>query len=357
MAADVYFIPVTQGEATESITKKVAKLIEAAGMADCIGANDLTAIKIHFGEDKNTTHLKAEWTRPVVDAVQAAGASPFLTDTCVLYKSRRDNAVEHLRLAADHGFVPDVTGAPVVIADGLVGDDERETAISGRIFDTVSLAKTVLQANSLVVMSHVTGHLGTGMGAALKNLGMGCASRKGKLRQHSISKPVIKTKFCTGCGECIKWCPADAISMTDGKSSINKGICIGCGECITVCRFSAVKHDWGMGAGELQRRVAEHALGAVSGKEGRVFYLNFLVDVTRECDCMAKEQTAAIEHIGILAGIDPVALDSAALDLLTEKAGDRLNEVIYEEMNASVQLTHGEAIGLGSREYRLRTID
>ncbi|MBN2415178.1 DUF362 domain-containing protein [bacterium] len=357
MAADVYFVPVQQGEATESVTKKVAKLVKAAGMENCIGANDLTAIKIHFGEDKNTTHIQAEWTRPVVEAVKEAGASPFLTDTCVLYKSRRDNAVEHLRLAADHGFVPEVTGAPVVIADGLVGDDEREVAISGRIFDTVSLAKTVLQANSLVVMSHVTGHLGTGMGAALKNLGMGCASRKGKLRQHSISKPVIKAKFCTGCGECIKWCPADAITMTDRKAAIARDICIGCGECITVCRFGAVKHDWGIDAGELQRRVAEHALGAVSGKKDRAFYLNFLVNVTRECDCMDREQTPSIENIGILAGLDPVALDSASLALLTEKAGDRLDDVIYADLDASLQLAHGEAIGLGGREYRLLTIE
>jgi len=358
MSSRLYFIPVSQNDPVEIILKKINLLFDKAGFSACIGDKDLTAVKIHFGEDKNNTHLDPQLVFPVSANIRQAGGNPFLTDTCVLYKSRRDNAVEHLRLADDHGFKPEITGSPIVIADGLVGDEEAEVEITGEIFDRVSIARAVLQANSLIVMTHVTGHIGTGMGAALKNLGMGFASRKGKLRQHSVSKPKIKKKFCTGCGECLRWCPADSIEMTEeNKAVINKEICIGCGECITVCRYGAVKHDWKMGEGEMQKRVAEHALGVVTGKKGKIGLFNFLINITRECDCMDKVQTPGIGNIGILAGTDPVALDTASLDLIEKHAGDDLSQAICTEIDARVQLEHGEKIGLGSREYDIVEIN
>ncbi|MCK5145367.1 DUF362 domain-containing protein [bacterium] len=356
MAAEVYFYPIHSSDTNVSVAEALAVLMQAACVDDIVHAKDLCALKLHFGEDKNDTHIKPEWIRPIVDLAKKNGANPFLTDTCVLYKSRRDNAVEHLRLAHDHGFTLERTGAPVIIADGLLGGSEYEVEISGEIFKKVAVAELAHQSNSMFVITHVTGHMLSGMGAAIKNLGMGFASRKGKLLQHATMKPKIKTKFCTKCNECIKWCPENAIVMGTAGAAINQKLCIGCGECITVCRFSAVKHDWGMTAPDIQKRMAEHALGVIYGKEGRVAYISFLLNITRDCDCMDKVQDVCMTDIGILVGYDPVAIDAATLDLLEKNANKSLDDVLYAEIDARIQMKHGEKIGLGEMPYELISV-
>ena len=291
--------------------------------------------------------------RPVIEEIIQIEANPFLTDTCVLYKSERDNAVDHLRVAEEHGFTIEDVGAPVIIADGLLGRAERDVAIPGQIFKNVSLAPAAIESNALIVISHVTGHLATGIGAAVKNLGMGFASRRGKLRQHSVMKPGIAGKKCTGCEVCIQWCPEDAISMEDDVARIDGKRCIGCGECLTVCRFDAVKFDWKMKESDLQQRMAEHALGAVIGKPGKVGCMNFLISVTKDCDCFNVRQKPIMPDIGILAGTDPVAVDTASLDLIRERNGKELTDMTYPHIDSRTQLRHGEAVGLGTMTYEL----
>jgi len=349
----VFFIETKSKEPVDSLVSKVQQLIRQSNLLSCISQNDLTAIKIHFGEDRNTTHIPPECVKPVADSIREKEGNPFLTDTNVLYRSQRDNAVDHLHLAHQHGFTLEKTGVPVVIADGLIGNLEKDVAIPGKIFSTVSISSTAIEANSLVIMSHVTGHMATGMGGAIKNLGMGFSSRKGKLRQHSVSKPSVTSKHCTGCGVCLEWCPADAIVMENDKAMIQNKICIGCGECITVCRFGAVKHDWGMGENELQKRMAEHALGVAISKKGKMGYINFLTNVTKDCDCISQDQDPLFPDIGILASFDPVAIDAASLDLIQERTGKSLTAISYPKVNAWVQISHGESIGLGTSKYEL----
>ena len=191
-----------------------------------------------------------------------------------------------------------------------------------------------------------------GLGA-IKNLGMGLASRKGKLRMHSSVKPSIKAEACTFCGQCIRWCPEDAIVPRDGRAFIVQERCIGCGECLAVCRFDAVMYDWRTESAELQRRTAEHAFGAVIGKKGKLYCLNFLTDMTRDCDCLAQKQEPLLPDLGILASRDPVAVDQATLDLTRERFGRHLGEASYPELDSGIQIEHGERIGMGSRKYRL----
>jgi len=328
-------------------------LINKSGLTGCVSKNDLVAIKIHFGEEGNTTYISPECVNPVVQNIRQKEGNPFLTDTNVLYRSQRDNAVDHLRLAHQHGFTLEITGAPVIIADGLIGSMEKEIAIPGQIFSRVSVSTTAVEAGSIIVMTHVTGHMITGIGGAIKNLGMGFASRKGKLRQHSVSKPSVQSKHCTGCGVCLDWCPADAIVIQNDKAVIQNKICIGCGECIAVCRFGAVKHDWGMGEDELQKRMAEHALGVTIHKKGKIGYISFLTNVTKDCDCISKNQKSLFPDIGILASFDPVAIDAASLNLIQERAGKQLTDLSYPKVDSWVQIHHGEAIGLGHAQYEL----
>ncbi len=353
MGSTVFFTQVGQNEKQESINQKVLALFSAADLGSFINKNDLIGIKMHFGEEGNNTHIPPHCVSPIVEEIRKKSGMPFLTDTCVLYRSQRDNSVNHLLLAHQHGFSIDRIGAPVIIADGLIGNAESMMDIPGKIFKQVAVARTAVEANGLVVLSHVTGHIATGFGGTIKNLGMGFSSRKGKLKQHSVTKPSISSKKCTGCALCVQWCPEDAISMKGEKAVIDSTRCIGCGECLTVCRFGAVGHGWGRSNDELQKRIAEHALGVTVAQPGRISYMNFLLSITKDCDCWNEPQKPIIPDIGILASKDPVAIDAASLDLIHQETDQELKEMSYPDVNPWVQIHYGAEIGLGSETYEL----
>ncbi len=350
MASDVYFLSIDD---YQNNNQRLAELFQRAGFNSCINENDFSALKIHFGEDGVNTYIPPDMVKPVIESIKKCEARPFLTDTCVLYKAKRDNAVEHLLVAAQHGYSIHNLGIPVIIGDGLLGNEEKEVKISGEIFDVVNLASIVYEANSMIVLSHVTGHLGTGMGAALKNIGMGLASRKGKLRQHSGMNPTIKQNQCTGCGVCVQWCPVNAITLNNKKAFIDAKKCIGCGECLAVCNFNAVGFTWKFSGIDLQKRIVEHALGVVKIKSGRIGFMNYLINITKDCDCMASHQKPIMQDIGFLASLDPVAIDNATLDLISQRAGKNMGELSYPQIDVKAQIRHGEKIGLGTSQYTL----
>jgi len=349
----VFFTPLTINDRTKEIEGKLLKLYEAVDLTSRIDKTDLVAIKMHFGEKGNVTHIQPKFVRPLVKTVTKIGAKPFLMDTTVLYKSARTDAISHLRLAHEHGFSIDKVGAPVIIADGLIGDAEQDIAIPGEMFNTVSLAREALKANALIAVSHVTGHIACGLGGTIKNLGMGLASRKGKMRQHSAIKPEVIDNKCTGCELCVKWCPQAAIKMQDDIAIIDRVKCIGCGECLTVCRFHAINYDWKVSNKDLQKKTAEHALGAVIGREHKCLFFNYLITMTKDCDCLGSKMTPIIPDIGVLASTDPVAVDKAALDLIQLHNGKSFREMGYKNVDETIQLHHGEKIGLGRMEYEL----
>ena len=351
----VYFLPSRPDEPDEALATRLAAELDRYGwIGQIVTAHDMVAIKTHFGEEGTTGYVRPVCFRPIGERVRAAGGLPFLTDTQTLYNGKRKNAVEHLMLAGSHGFSLEATGIPLIMADGLLGDEEVTVPIAGKLYAQVAIASLIVKAQALVVVSHFTGHLGTGFGAALKNMGMGCASRRGKLTQHSTAKPKIKAKKCARCGQCVRWCPEQAIVLEEKAARIDQGKCIGCGECLAVCRFDAVGYNWGATYEELQRKVAEHALGVAQGKQGKLLCLNFLTRLSKDCDCMAGF-TSLGPDIGVVIGTDPVAVDAASLDLVESRLGRPLGEVAYD-IPTRVQLEHAEAVGLGSQRYRLETL-
>jgi len=336
----------------DRVKSHLKKLFHKAGFDSIIEKNDLTALKVHFGEKGNNTFLTPAYTEPIVRMVKSLGAKPFVTDTNVLYKSVRDNAVDHIILAHEHGFSLKTIGAPIIISDGIAGRNEIEIKINAPINKTVSLASDFVTANSLIVITHVTGHINTGLAATIKNMGMGMASRKGKLMQHSVSKPMINKNKCTACNLCSQWCPVNAISVGKKFASIDESICIGCGECLAVCRFDAVKFRWDSSPSELQKQIAEHALGIIKQKKGKIGFFTFLINMTKDCDCLGANLKPIIDDIGVLAGKDPVAIDQAVLDL-TRINDKNISELSYPNIDANTQLIYGEKIGLGTRNYKL----
>jgi len=355
--ARVYFVPARGADGPDILAAKAGRALAALDFLDVLEAGDFCALKIHFGERNNKGYIKPEWLRTIAAAVRAKAPRAFLTDSNTLYVGPRSNSVEHIRLAWSHGFRPDVLDIPVIIADGLIGRDVQGAAgISGRIGEA-KIASAILSADALLALTHVTGHVQTGMVAAIKNLGMGCASRAGKLEQHSVAHPRVQTKSCRDCGVCFDHCPAGAIVQAEGHVTIDDVRCIGCGECLVVCKFGAIRVRWDEDYRRIQEKIAEYALLVRRGFKRKTAFLNFLIGVTKDCDCMAKGEASIVEDIGILASSDPVAVDQASADLILKTAGGRDVFRRGYDIDWSIQLEHGQKIGLGLRRYALTTFN
>ncbi len=353
----VFFSPVAEGEPLDSIRRKVAALWDAAGFGALIADGDLVAIKTHFGEQGNRNFVGPQLQVPLVEKIRGLGGKPFWTDTNTLYVGRRANAVDHILLAQEHGFSVEQTGAPVVIADGVAGRDEVSVEVGGRHSARVGIAPGVAEANALIVVSHPTGHLACGYGGTIKNLGMGLSSRKGKLYQHSVVKPRVRADDCRGDGNCLKWCPEDAIALIDGKAIIDEETCIGCGECIAACRPGAVSFQWRIESQLLQERMAEQACGVVKNKRGKLGFFNYVLNVARDCDCLpSRKGDVFLPALGILASQDAVAIEFATLRLIEERLGAGLRQHAYD-IDYLPQLTYAEELGAGSSRYSLVTVE
>ncbi len=358
MKSDVFFIRADIREGEEKISQKARRLFKSQNFSNCFKEGDFTAVKVHVGEPPNNTYLRPGCIKGLIKELLALKTKPFLTDTGTLYTGRRHNAIDHAVLATEHGFDVAGLGIPFIAPDGLFGTAETAVKIDGQLNKEVFIASDIVRCQSVLSIAHMTGHIAACAAATLKTLGMGCTSRKAKMRQHSSIKPQVK-KNCTACGECIKHCPADAITMDDVRAHIDRDKCIGCAECLAVCRFDAVKYDWGAEDKILQKNIAEHALGVVKGKQGRMAFFNFLISVTDECDCMdRKNMPLIVDDIGILAGRDPVALDKASIDMVEEAGGKTMPELIGRKMLAPrYQIEHAHQIGLGSTDYNIIELD
>jgi uncharacterized Fe-S center protein len=354
MKETVFFIPLADNEADELVCQKLEKAIKANDWLAFIKTNDLVALKTHFGEENTEGFVRPLNFAMLAKMIKKKNAQPFLTDTATLYSSPRANAVGHIELAQRHGFGFEFTHAPLIMADGLTGDEELDVAIPGRLYPMVKIASLIVKAQSLVLVSHFTGHMVSGFGAALKNMGMGCSSRRGKLAQHSTATPSVKNKKCTGCGSCVVWCPAGAITMMEHIAKIDKKKCIGCAECLTVCRFDAIGYNWSETYEQLQRKIVEHAWGVALAKKGKVVYINFLNRISKDCDCMGGYKKISPD-IGVLIAFDPVAIDAASLDLVEQKTGQTLARLSYD-IPYRVQIDYAREIGFGNPDYHLVTI-
>jgi uncharacterized Fe-S center protein len=353
MPSLVYFIPAAADEAPEVLSRKTRDAYLKTGLNDELDKQDFVALKIHFGEKHNTGYIKPAWLKSLISEVRKKTPRAFLSDSNTLYVGHRSNSVEHIRLAWSHGFTPDAVDVPVIIADGLIGHDAREgKGEHGRVA-APKIASAFLHSDALICLSHATGHVQTGIGAALKNMGMGCASRAGKLDQHSVAHPRVTPKACRNCGLCSDYCPSRAIVPAEGHVLIDDAACIGCGECLVVCKFGAIKLRWDEDARRIQEKVAEYAHSVHNHFKGKAVFLNFLVKITKNCDCMAKDEPRIVPDIGILASRDPVAVDAATAALvLARSKGKDVWRAGYD-VDWSAQLRHGEKIGLGSMNYEL----
>ncbi len=368
MPSKVWFANLRARGQKESKVAKIERLFEAAGLGGVITKGDLTALKLHFGEPGGDGFLRPMFARAVVDLVRKHGGKPFLTDTNTLYAGRRHNSVDHVEAALLNGFGFSAVAAPVIIADGLLGENVTEVATGTKHFAAVKIAGAVVRAEAMLVLSHVKAHEMAGFGGAIKNLAMGCAPGAGKRDQHS-PRFDVNQDVCVGCGECASVCPTGAAAVEGGKASIDKEACIGCGECYIHCRDKAVQVDWRTEIPTFMERMTEYALGAVTGKRGKVGFLNFLVNITPDCDCVPWSDAAIVPDVGILASTDPVAIDQASFDLINAQpglanthlkcnhlAGEDKFRGVWSHTQPDMQMRYGAEIGLGDTAYVLLEI-
>ena len=367
MSATVFFTGMHSRSLENNKCAKIARLCDALQLKKVLKRNDLAAVKIHFGEYGNDTHINPMFARVAVDKMKAAGAKPFLTDTTTLYSGTRHNAVDHLHTAYLHGFTPETVGAPVIIADGLYGEEDVPVRINCKHFKEVRIAAAIRRVPAMVVLSHFKGHEMAGFGGAIKNLAMGGASVAGKQDQHGCHVQ-IDASLCVGCGRCVKVCPQNALTLVDGKSQVDVKRCIGCFECITVCPVrpnKAISIDWRSEMAPFMERMTEYAYGVVKGRQKHICYINFVLNITPDCDCVGWSDMPLVPDIGILASTDPVALDQACFDLVNKApaldpkiAAAQTDKFTarWPHTQCQVQLSYGEAIGLGKRQYTLEKI-
>jgi uncharacterized Fe-S center protein len=355
MRSKVFFLPASEKEDHKTLAEKTQRIFHALGIEDSIKQDSFVGIKIHFGEKGNTGYIKPSWLAGLIARLNKKRARAFLTDTNTLYLGSRSNSVAHLRLAAQHGFSLESLGIPVIIADGLIGRESGDVEVDLDHVKSAKVASAFFHTDVLLCLSHFTGHILSGFGAAIKNLGMGCASRAGKLEQHSDVHPWVNPKVCTNCSICLEYCPADAIEQADGSARIIDEKCIGCGECLVVCNAGAVKMRWDGDAERVQEKMAEYALAALRSVKNNAGFINFVVKITKDCDCMSKNGKVIASDLGILASLDPVAVDKASIDMLIEANGeDFLRKAI--DVDWSIQLVHGQKIGLGSMDYDIEEL-
>jgi uncharacterized Fe-S center protein len=354
---------------SNNLLKKMERIIVQAGISEIDFKNKFVAIKIHFGEPGNLAYIRPNYVARFVKMLTAMGGKPFLTDSNTLYSGGRSNAVDHIQSAMENGFNPLAVQCPVIIADGLKGTDYREIPLNGKYCKAPKVGAAIVDADIIVSMNHFKRHEQTGFGGALKNIGMGSASVGGKLELHSTSKPVIETQSCTGCKICEKFCAHDAVHLNKHKKAIiDYDKCVGCGQCIALCQYDAAQlADWG-NPEALNHKIAEYTKAILDGKPH--FYINFIMNVSPDCDCWGNNDAAIVPDIGMAASFDPVALDRACADLVMKAPGiqgsrltdackgklhDHDDKFLIVHPNALWKngLDYAEELGIGTQRYEL----
>ena len=353
-----------------SLLKKVEILMKKSGLLDYDLKDKFVALKIHYGEYGNLAYIKPQYLKVIGDLIKEKGGKPFLVDCSTLYSGSRSDAISHLNTAALNGWDYRATGMENIIGDGLRGNDHTVIPINLKHCSSAKIGTALTEADIILSINHFKGHEQAGFGGALKNLGMGCGSKLGKLEMHSGSKPELNQDECIGCTKCTHHCNQQAISMTEKKAHIDNDLCVGCGECIVVCPVGAITQGSSEVSKILNEKIAEYTYAVLKDKEH--FHVNFITNVSPNCDCWGSNDAPIVPDIGILASSDPVAIDQASVDLVNEAYA--LSNTVLEEASHDVDekdkfkcihknvdwksgLIYAEELELGTFDYELIKLD
>jgi hypothetical protein len=290
-----------------------------------------------MGEIRNKHFLKPDFAKVVIDALKNVNAKPYLYDTTVAYPGLRSTKKGYEKLARIHGFTKKKVGCDVVIDDiGVM------VKISGRDYE---VANHISNSTHIFGLTHLKGHIQSGMGGAIKNFGMGCVTKETKRNIHHGSKPFFQKDACNYCGVCAELCPFNALNVNNNKWNYSSSKCFGCGVCVDACESKALTYK----DADFQLLLSSAAKACVQNKS--VIYLNELKRISKSCDCDPTHNPIICPDIGYLVSDDIVAIDKASLDLINDVKGNIFKK--ENKVNPYKQIYFGEEIDLGSSSYQL----
>lgn len=365
MASKVFFTDM-KAAVDDSLLNKLDRMIRKSDLKKIDMEKKFVAIKLHVGERGNLSFIRPNYVKVVSDFVKEKGGIPFITDCSTLYVGMRKNGVEHMANAEMNGFNSVTTGCVFIAGDGLKGSDDVEIPIeNGEYCKTAKIGRTIADADIIISLSHFKGHELTGFGGALKNLGMGCASRRGKMELHTSGKPHVKQDKCRNCKKCSTVCAQNAISYSE-KATINPKKCAGCGRCISMCPFDAIVNDMDEKMEIVSKKIAEYSKAVIAGKPH--YHIIIANDISPLCDCHGSNDIPIVPNVGMFCGGDPVAVDRACVDkVLTQPImpgsvldcatkGKRPKDILdatNPKTNWKAIFAHAEKIGMGDGSYKL----
>jgi uncharacterized Fe-S center protein len=387
----VYFMNDRAQSTQTSLVAKMLTLFDTAGFEKMIGRGDTVAIKVHMGEHNNTAYLRPVFARALADKIKDLGGEPMVIDTTTLTYlpfAARASAPDYLRTAARNGYTSETVGCPIIIADGFIGtDDLRVDLPEGFVLKEQYVATGAALADSMIALTHFKGHpMGT-YGGAIKNVGVGCVSKRGKSNLHLGKHPRygLNTRGfapqrcmgedCPVYEVCKNVCPDGAFRHNGKTIEYDRDKCTGCLGCLPLVSMAC-------GVGGIPEAyfdvtaaaIADSAL-AVTKAIGadRIGYINMAIDLTPGCDCVNYSDRPFVNNLGVFASSDPVAIDSACIQMVKDAAGvpDSLamqKAVMTPGMpkltacgsamgvSEQIQPNVGQKIGLGTREYELKEV-
>jgi uncharacterized Fe-S center protein len=352
MKSKVFFVPVKDAENIRTVNSQLKKLIEKSKVLDVLNKGQKVGVKVHFGEEGNTGYVRPQHLRVICDAITLKNTTPILSDANTLYRGKRLNSKDHLEIAHQHGFTKKAVGADIFIPDDGKKEEITEVQINQKQIQTAKVGKFFIDADAIVGVSHFKGHILTGFGGAIKTIGMGCATREGKLAQHCDVSPMLYVDQCTGCGECELVCPVKAIQIENGKSQLDKTKCIGCASCVAACPSLAMFIDFEAGDA-VQDKMAEYSLAVLKNKKGKACFINFALRINQECDCWGMKNPRIAPDVGILASLDPVAIDHASYDVVNRVCRKDIFKETHPKPDGLRQLRYAQEIGIGNMDYEL----
>ena len=280
--------------------EKVLELYKALGKP----LSGKICAKVHSGEEGNQNYLHPEFWAPII---QHLGATVVECNTA--YDGERNYTDKHLKLLAGHGWSK-LFDVDLMDAEG---PDLRLAIPEGKVLKENLLGKNIQNYDSMIVLSHFKGHPMGGYGGALKQLSIGCASTAGKCLIHSGGTTEDQNVVWDQCAEQDAFCEA----MADAAKSV------------------------------------------VDLFKGEIVYLNIMCNLSVDCDCCAVAEDPCMKDVGVLASLDPIAIDQACVDLVyasDDPGKDHLIERI-ESRHGVHTIEAAAELGFGSREYELVELD
>lgn len=314
----VYFGSIQHGKVWPfaSFPVKVNKITEILMEQTPIEEKDKVAIKMHLGFRDGYQTIPVFFVRRIVEAIKRTGGYPFITDNpTAVY-----NAVKR-------GYTQETCGCPIIPIAGVKDGYTTPVEINFKGFDTLDLGGVLKDADVLIDLSHAKGHGACGYGGAIKNLALGGYSGPTRwIKIHGVSHIDKYWDSVKGSPEharkLVEACPYGALRYDEGKNNLIRNY-HDCHQC-----FTCLEIDQDIGALKLPREsyTAFQEMMAISSSKvletfdsSKVFYLNFLLNITTYCDCLGTAQPSIVNDIGIVGSKDIVAIETATLDLIKKE--------------------------------------